>query len=171
MRGKKQTFTYGNDFLSITELLRKPETRIPQKGWTTNLRIAARETSKAFTRREHQPTGGHMEHAAQNPTASRVQDTRYGTQRRRENLPKKTTKGEVLFGPEPPPKLKRPTGVINIDGENLTARQTLERYPQLREFLQRGKPLKEKSLQAKARVCFKNGKRSTPREKPRRRTF
>ena len=25
MRGKKQTFTYGNESLSITELLRKPE--------------------------------------------------------------------------------------------------------------------------------------------------
>ena len=59
MRGKKQTFIYGNDFLSITETLRKSETRIPRKGWTTNLRIAARETSKALMRREDQPTGGH----------------------------------------------------------------------------------------------------------------
>ena len=99
-----------------------------------------------------------MDHAAQNPTAPRVQDTRYGTQRRRANLPRKTTKGEVLFGPEPPRRPRRPIGAITIGGENLTARKALEQYPQLREFLQRGKPLKEKSLQAKVRAWFKKGK-------------
>ena len=51
-----------------------------------------------------------------------------------------------------------PGDPFTIDGENLTARQALERYLQIRGFLQRGKPLKEKSLQAKARAWFKKGK-------------
>ena len=33
--------------------------RLPRKGRTINLRIAARETSKASTRREDQPAAGH----------------------------------------------------------------------------------------------------------------
>ena len=66
---------------------------------------------------------------------------------------------EVLFGPEPPPKAsRRPVGTIIIDGENLTARHALERYPQLREFLQQKGPLKEKSLQAKVQTWIREGK-------------
>ena len=90
------------------------------------------------------------EQATRNPTAPRVRDTRYETQRRRANLPRKTTKGEVLLGPEPPPRApKRPPSAIIINGENLTARQVLERYPQLREFLQQDRRISEKSLHAK----------------------
>ena len=90
------------------------------------------------------------EQATRNPTAPQVQDTRYGTQRRRANLPRKTTKREVLLGPEPPPRApRRPPSAIIINGENLTARQVLERYPQLREFLQQDRRISEKSLHAK----------------------
>lgn len=73
-------------------------------------------------------------------------DTRYGAQRRHANLPKKNNKGEVLFGPEPAPILPRQRGVIEINGERLTARQALERFPQLRGYLQHGRVLKERML-------------------------
>ena len=100
-----------------------------------------------------------MAHAGRNPTAPQVQDTHYGTQRRRVNLPRKTTKGEVLFGPEPPSKVpRRPRGAIIINGENLTARKVLEQYPQLRGFLQQGRQISEKSLHAKVRTWFRKGK-------------
>ena len=61
------------------------------------------------------------------------------------------------LGPEPPPP-RRPPSVITINGENLTARQAFERYPQLREFLQQGGRISEKSLQAKVRTWFRKGK-------------
>ena len=100
-----------------------------------------------------------MEHATRNPTASRVQDTRYGMQRRRVGLPRKTTKGDVLFGPEPPPRApRRPVGTITIDGENFTALQALERFPQLRGFLQQDRRISEKSLHAKVRMWIRKGK-------------
>ena len=99
-----------------------------------------------------------MEHAARNPTAPRVQDTRYGTQRRRANLPRKTTKGEVLFGPEPPPRApRRPVGAITVNGENLTACQALERFPRLREHLQQDRRISE-SLQANVRTWIRKSK-------------
>ena len=71
-----------------------------------------------------------------------VQDTRYGSQRRRAHLPRKTRKGHTLFGPEPPPRTKRPRGRITIDGE----------------FLQQKGELKETSLHAKLQTWFKKGK-------------
>ena len=139
MRGEKQTFPYGNESLSITELLRKPEIvgYLEKDGLLTY--GSQREKLRRLLRDERINPQLVMEHAARNPTAPRVQDTRYGTQRRRAGLlPKKTTKGEVLFGPEPPPKAPRrpPSTIIIINGDNMTARQALERFPQLRELLQ-----------------------------------
>ena len=148
MKGKKETFTNGNDTLFITELLRKPEiVGYLEKGWTYG---SQREKLRKLLREGRINPQLVTEHTARNPTAPRVQDTRYGTQRRRANLPRKTTKGEVLFGPEPPPRApRRPPSAIIINGENLTARQVLERYPQLREFLQQDRRIFEKSLHAK----------------------
>ena len=105
MRGKKQTFTYGNDSLSITELLRKPEIvgYLEKDGPLTY--GSQQEKLRKLLREGRINLQLVMEHAAQNPTVTRVQDTRYGTQRRRANLPRKTTKGEVLFGSE---LLRRP---------------------------------------------------------------
>ena len=59
------------------------------------------------------------EYVAQNPLPQQqVQlDTRYGSQRRRVNLPEKTTKGQVLFRPEPEPKPRRQPGSIIINRE------------------------------------------------------
>ena len=93
------------------------------------------------------------------PQPPRVQDTRHGTQRRRASLSRRTPRGEVLFGPELPPRApRRPPNAITINGESLTARQALERYPQLREFLQQGRRISEKSLQAKVRTWIRKGK-------------
>ena len=159
MRGKKQTFTYGNDSLSITKLLRKPEIvgYLKKDGPLTY--GSQREKLRRLLRDGRINPRLVMEHVAQNPTAPRVQDTRYGKQRRRANLPKKTTNGKMIFGPEPPPRPKRPTvGAININGEFLTARPTLERYPQHRGFLQQDRRISEKSLHAKLRTWARKGK-------------
>ena len=58
MRGKKQTFTYGNDSL-LPNYFKNRRSLDTRKGRTINLWIAARETSKASTRREDQPAAGH----------------------------------------------------------------------------------------------------------------
>ena len=79
----------------------------------------------------------------------------YGTQRGRAGLPRKTTRGEVLFGPEPPPKA---VGVVAVNEERMTARQALEWFPKLRGFLQQKGSLKEKSLQAKVIAWKRKGK-------------
>ena len=80
MRGKKQTFTYGNDSLSITELLRKPEIvgYLEKDGPLTY--GSQREKLRKLLREGRINLQLVMEHAAQNPTVARVQDTRYGTQ-------------------------------------------------------------------------------------------
>lgn len=49
-------------------------------------------------------------------------------------------------------------GSIIVNGEHLTARETLTRKPQLRGFLQPGARLKESTLHAKLRRLFKKGK-------------
>ena len=121
VRGKRQTFTYANDTLSITELLRKPEVvgYLEKDGSLTY--ASQREKLRKFLREGRINPQLVMEHAARNPTAPRVQDTRYRTQRRRANLPRKTTRGEVLFGPERPPRaVRRPTSAIVINGENFS---------------------------------------------------
>ena len=138
MRGRRQTFQYGDETLSITERLRKPEVvgYLEKDGPLTY--ASQREKHRRLLR--HRTINPRLvtEHATQNPPQpARVQDTRYGTQRRRANLPRKSVKGEVLFGPEPPPRApRRPSSAIFINGENLTACQVLEQYPQLRGFLQ-----------------------------------
>ena len=65
----------------------------------------------------------------------------------------------MLFGPESSPRApRRSFSAVVINGENLTARQALERYPQLREFLQQNGRISEKSLQAKVRTWVRKGK-------------
>ena len=94
------------------------------------------------------------------PQRQEVRDEFYGAQRVRAGLPKKDTRGRVMFGPEPPPRPRRepPARVITINGENLTARQALERYPQLRGELQKDRRILEKSLHAKVRTWYRKNK-------------
>ena len=83
-----------------------------------------------------------------------IRDNLYRAQRRRRNLPKKDTKGNVFFGPERPPQPpRRRIGVIQINGENLTARQVFDRYPQLRQYYNLGSKrlLKDSTLHSKLR--------------------
>ena len=84
MRGKKQTFTYGNESLSITEFLQRAEIvgYLEKDGPLTY--GSQREKLRKLLREGRINPQLVTEHAARNPTAPRVQDTRYGTQRRRQ---------------------------------------------------------------------------------------
>ena len=94
-------------------------------------------------------------HAAQNQTHP-IQDIRYGNQRRKVGLAKKNVKGKVIFGVEKEPRPKRTRGSIIINGEKLTAKQALHKYPRLREHLLKGRPnIKEATLHAKLRKAYK----------------
>ena len=156
-RGLKETFNYGYDSLSITELLlNNIIVNFLQRG--SQLTYASQRKKLRKLLREKKITPRMVaEYAAQNPLPQQqIQlDTRYGSQRRRANLTKKNTKGQVLFGPEPKPR--RQPGSIIINGEKLSAREALEKYSQLQGFLQPEKGLKENSLHAKLRAWFKNG--------------
>ena len=72
----------------------------------------------------------------------------------RAGLDKKDTRGRIV-APRVP---KVPKNPILINGEKLTAKQALEKYPQLREFLQSKRKISEKSLQAKYRTWMRKGK-------------
>ena len=137
-RGKKETFPYGDDSLSITELLKKPEVvNFVERDDGPLTYASQREKLRKLLRNGRINQQLVMDYAAQNPPTMQVQDNRYGAQRRRANLPMRTRDGRVLFGPEPPPRLRRPVGTIVINGDRLTARQALERYPQLYEHFKR----------------------------------
>ena len=55
-------------------------------------------------------------------------------------------------------KEKKLKGSIEINGEKLTAKQALEKYPQLRGFLQGKRKISEKSLESKLRTWMRKGK-------------
>ena len=59
-----------------------------------------------------------------------------------------------------PPRRRGPSEAspIIIGGEKLTARQALERYPQLRGYLQPERRLSERALHARLRREFRNGR-------------
>ena len=154
----RQMFQYGDNNLSITELLQKPEiVGYLEKNGPLTYTSQRDKLCKLLREGKINPQLV-LEYAAQHPPVERVIDTRYGTQRRRANLPKKDTKGRTLFGPEPTPITRRRNRAILINGERLTARQTLERYPQLRGYLQLERRLAERTLHAKLRRDFKNGR-------------
>ena len=58
-------------------------------------------------------------------------------------------RAQVHRARRPPQPARRPSIIIN--GENLTAKQTLDRFPQLRGFLQGRKQILEKSLPRKSK--------------------
>ena len=163
MRGLTKFYNYGNDSLSITALLKKP-------GVVNYLEQGKKLTHASLRekiRKKLEKFGNNFknivdEYNLENPVEQeqqRQRDTLYGAQRRKRNLPRKDTKGRVLFGPEKPPRPPRkPRIPILINGENLTAKQALEKYPQLREFLQQKQQISEKSLQAKYRAWMRKGK-------------
>ena len=105
MRGLKQLFDYGDSSLSIIDLLKKPEiVNYPERNGP--LTHASKREKLRKSLREY---GNNLQELVTNynlrnppPQQQQVQENipLYGAQRRRANLPKKDTKGRVLFGPE-----------------------------------------------------------------------
>ena len=54
--------------------------------------------------------------------------------------------------------LPRQRGSVMVNGEQMTARQALGRFPRLGDYLQRKRPLNEKALHAKVLRDFRSGK-------------
>ena len=111
-RGRKHLFQYGDSSLSFTELLKKNEivNYLERNGSLTY--GSQREKLRKLLRKE----GNNlqrlvMEYVADNPPQQQqqVRDVRYGAQRIRAGLPKKNTKGRVMFGPELPPRPRERT--------------------------------------------------------------
>ena len=165
MRGSRKFYQYGEEQnVSITALLRRPG--------VINYLEQGKELTYASlrekTRRQLERFGNNFkdivdEYNLENPVEQERQqqrDTLYGAQRRRRNLPIKDTKGRVIGGPRKPPQppRRRRIGVIRINGENLTARQVFNRYPQLRQHYNLGSKrlLKDSTLHAKLRKDAKN---------------
>ena len=142
MRGLREMFNYGNENLSITDLLKKTEivNYLERNGPLTH--ASKRDKLRKLLREKGDGLQQLVtEHNLQNPPRQQqVQENTplYGAQRIRAGLPKKDTKGRVT-GPErqPIPRRGPPAGIITINNENLTARQVLDRYPHLRNELQR----------------------------------
>ena len=163
-RGKKQTFQYGNNYLSITELLKKPEI-VNYLGKDKKLTYASQRDKLPKLLREKGDGLQQLvtEHNLQNPPRQQQQQAEntplYGAKRVRAGLPKKNTKGQAI-GParQPIPRRGPPVGIITINDENLTARQVLSRYPNLQNELQKDRRISEKSLHAKVKTWFRKNK-------------
>ena len=162
MRGLKKLYQYGEDSLSITDLLKKPEI----VNYLEKDRRLTYASQREKLRKQLEKFGDNLkdivdEYNLGNPVEQqrqqRQQDTLYGSQRVRAGLDKKDTKGRVV-APRVPKVPKTPKNPILINDERLTARQALEKYPQLREFLQEKRKISEKSLQAKYRTWMRKGK-------------
>ena len=164
MRGQKQTYKYGEDSLSITDLLKKPRV----VSYLQKHHELTYASQREKLRKQLEKFGDNLknivdEYNLKNPVEQQRrqqrQDILYGSQRVRAGLDKKDTRGRVIGGPrvnkrEP----RKPRISILINGERLTARQALEKYPQLREELQKKRKISEKSLQAKYRSWMRKGK-------------
>ena len=89
--------------------------------------------------------------------------TRFGSQRRRANLPKKTNKGQVVYRPwKPawrPPRnsLRKVRTYMSFGGKRLSAKKALERFPRLGRFLLGSRNLTQSTLEAKLRRFYKKG--------------
>ena len=167
-RGLKKIYNYGDSFLSITELLEKPEVTnyLEKDNKDKKLTYASlREKLRGKLKRlgdnlKEIVDQYNLENPVEQQQRQQQRDTLYGAQRVKAGLPKKDTRGRVVGGPRvnnrPPPR--NPRVPILINGERLTARQALEKYPQLREFLQQRGKISERSLHAKYRAWLKKGK-------------
>ena len=167
-RGVRQLYNYGDSSLSITDLLKKPEVTnyLEEQGKKKLTYASLREKLRGRLKK----LGDNLKdivdgYNRENPVGQQQQrqeqrDTLYGAQRVKAGLPKKDTKGLVIGGPRvnnrPPPR--NPRVRIPINGEELTARQALEKYPQLKEELQKRGKISERSLHAKYRAWMKKGK-------------
>ena len=166
MKGLRNLYNYGNDSLSITDLLEKPDiVNYLGQGKTltyASLREKLRGKLKKLGSNLKEIVGSYnLENPVGQGQQQRQQrDTLYGAQRVKKGLAKKDTRGRVIGGPRvnnrPPPR--NPRVPILINGERLTARQALEKYPQLKKFLDPGERISKRSLHAKYRAWMKKGK-------------
>ena len=162
MKGLRQVYKYGGEQnVSITDLLKKPEV----VNYLEKDRKLTYASQREKLRKQLARLGDNLkeivdEYNLEKPMdGQRQQDVLYGSQRIRAGLEKKDRKGRVVGGPRAEPSVRKPRGnPILINGEKLTAKQALEKYPQLREFLQSKRKISEKSLQAKYRTWMQNGK-------------
>ena len=157
-RGKKALYLWNGKDTSITELLTEPDVReFVSQGSTMTYESQRGRLRKLFKDGKITPKLVE-EYVKKNPVRQyNVPDTLYGAQRRRANLHKKTKRGEVIYGPLLPLKPKKELRSI-INGKHFTAREALDYYPRLRELLQNGKSIKERTLQSKLRRWFRKGK-------------
>ena len=133
MRGKKVLYLWNNTQKSIMELLKDQDI---QSFIGCGTYAAQREKLRKLLKNNKITPATVEDYVKRNKNQPppRLQDTYYGAQRTRRNLPKKTQHG------------------IIINGEKFTARQALERYPKHSKFLQQRGTLKEPSLHAKLRT-------------------
>ena len=143
-------YNFGNETLSITGMLKNPEV-LNFLERNRNYTPASRRDKLRKLLNEHKDNLREMvdEYNLQNPP---MQEHRreaekfmpYGAQKQRANLRRRE------------PRRRR----IEINGENLTAKQAFKKYPQLRGYYHIGskKLLRESTLHAKLRKDFKNNK-------------
>ena len=134
MKGLRILYKYGNDSLSITDLLKKLNVvnfleRGKESAYTSQrekLRKELREHGESF---KEIVDRYNVEHPPPSLRKESV-DTKYGAQRRRANLPMKDTTGKAIFGPgkflSPP---REPRKVIRGKGRHVS----LERVPRKEE--------------------------------------
>ena len=164
MKGVKQVYKYGEEQnVSITDLLKKPEVI----NYLEKERKLTYASQREKLRKQLARFGNNLkeivdEYNLEKPLRGQRQqqdvlDRLYGSQRIRAGLDKKDTKGRIV-APRTPRVPRAPKNPILINGEKLTAKQALEKYPDLRTFLQSKRKISEKSLQAKYRTWMRNGK-------------
>ena len=162
MKGLKEFYNYGDDSLSITDLLKKPKvTNYLEQGKELTYASQREKLRKLLARFGDNFKAIVDEYNLENPVGQERQgqrDTLYGAQRVRAGLDKKDARGRVVAPRPPPPPRRRRIGVIRINGENLTARQVFDRYPQLRQHYNLGSKrlLKDSTLHAKLRKDARN---------------
>ena len=146
MRGLKKVYKYGEEDVSITDLLRKPEV----VHFLEKDRALTYATQRDKLRRLLEKFKDGLKRTIDDYNIAdpivgeqRQRDILNGTQHIMAGLPKKNMKGHVV-GPLRIPREKR-----------LTAKEALRRFPALRGFLQGNRKITEKSLQAKYRLWKK----------------
>ena len=138
MKGLKQTFKYGGEEKSITDLLKLPDVLNFLEREKELTYPSLREKVRKFLRKYGDSFKELVdEYNLENPPPQqrRQRDNLYGAQRKRHNLPVKNTRGKIIRERPPQPPRERRVGTINLNNENYTARQVLERFPRLRGFI------------------------------------
>ena len=96
-RGRRQTYKFGNEYLSITELLQRPEVSYFVTRGTDMSHASQRESLRRRLRLGNVTPQAVAAYNQQNPVVrQQPADTRYGAQRRRAGLPQKDTLGRVI---------------------------------------------------------------------------